>query len=112
MTISYADFLASKTVAEPSYGRRIDVGAIHPRLHPWQAQIVAWAVEKGRAALWEDTGLGKTVQQLEWARLSGDTSLIVAPLAVCHQTVREAERQLGLPVRYVRALMLDEPIIK
>lgn len=103
MTSSYADFLATKAAFEPSYGRCVAVGDIHPRLHTWQAQIVAWAVEKGRAALWEDTGLGKTIQQLEWARLSGATSLIVAPLAVCHQTVREAERQLGLPVRYVRS---------
>ena len=48
-----------------------------------------------------NTGLGKTVMQLEWARLSGDTSLVVAPLAVCAQTCREAEK-LGIVARYVR----------
>lgn len=100
---SYAEFLRAKIAAEPDHGRRVDVADVNPFLHRWQAEIVAWAVRKGRAALWEDTGLGKTVQQLEWARLSGDTSLIVAPLAVCHQTVREAERKLGLHVRYVRS---------
>jgi superfamily II DNA or RNA helicase len=74
---------------------------VHPKLHPWQAEIVTWAVGIGRAAIWADTGLGKTFMQLEWARLSGHTSLIVAPLAVCAQTVREAEK-LGIMARYVR----------
>lgn len=100
---AYAEFLRTKMAAEPEHGRVIDPGQIHPLLHRWQAELVTWAVRKGRAALWEDTGMGKTIQQLEWARLSGDTSLVVAPLAVCHQTVREAEQKLGLPVRYVRS---------
>src|SRR4029077_888554 len=52
-------------------------------------------------AIWADTGLGKTFMQLEWARLSGDTSLIVAPLAVCAQTVGEPAK-LGIPARYIR----------
>jgi hypothetical protein len=71
-------------------------------LHDWQKEVVVWAVRKGRAALWEDTGLGKTVQSLEWARLSGETSLIVAPLAVSAQTVREAAK-IGIDARYVRS---------
>jgi hypothetical protein len=71
-------------------------------LHPWQARIVKWAVRVGRAAMWEDTGLGKTIQQIEWCRLSADTSLIVAPLAVCQQTVREAAK-VDVTARYVRS---------
>lgn len=70
-------------------------------LHDWQREGVAWAVRKGRAALWWSTGLGKTRAQLEWSRLSGDRSLIVAPLAVCQQTAREATR-IGLDATYVR----------
>jgi hypothetical protein len=99
---SYADFLARKTTKVGDRGRSISRADVHPVLHDWQADIVTWGVRKGRAAFWEDTGLGKTIQQLEWARLSGDTSLIVAPLAVCHQTVGEASRMLDLPVGYVR----------
>lgn len=98
----YAEFLAGKARRVGEHGRPCDPGRVHPMLHPWQAEIVAWAVRKGRAALWEDTGLGKTVQQLEWARLSGGRALIVAPLAVCHQTVREAAK-VGQRARYVRA---------
>lgn len=71
-------------------------------LHPWQADLVAWAVETGRAAIWADTGLGKTMMQLEWARLSAEVgALVVAPLAVCQQTVREAAK-LGIKAQYVR----------
>ncbi|NJP24419.1 helicase [Microbispora sp. SCL1-1] len=75
---------------------------VHPTLHEWQRRIVAWAARTGRAAIWADTGLGKTFMQLEWARLSADRSLVVAPLAVCQQTVREATK-LGITAHYVRS---------
>ena len=98
---SYADFLARKQRQVQPAGRAVDVADVHPMLHPWQRQIVAWDVRTGRGADWLDTGTGKTFIQLEYARLSGDRSLIVAPLAVCHQTVREAAK-LGIDARYVR----------
>lgn len=88
----YATFLAAKTRAVEQVGPSVDASDVHPMLHDWQAELTAWAVRTGRAALWEDTGLGKTIQQVEWARLSGKTSLIVAPLAVCRQTIREAAK--------------------
>ena len=99
----YKTFLATKRRTAPTHGRTINETDVHPMLHPWQRRIVTWAVQRGRAALWEDTGLGKTMQQIEWARLSGDRTLIVAPLAVCQQTVREAAK-LGVESRYVRSL--------
>jgi hypothetical protein len=99
----YAAFLQSKTSTAPTVGAAVDPQDINPFLHPWQAELVAWATKKGRAALWTTTGTGKTVMQLETARLSGNTGLIVAPLAVCQQTIREAQRNLDLEVRYVRS---------
>jgi len=98
---SYAEFLATKARAVETIGHPVTDADVHPMLHNWQAEIVCWAVETGRCAIWADTGLGKTFMQLEWARLSGDTALIVAPLAVCHQTIREAVK-LGITVHYVR----------
>lgn len=98
---TYAQFLARKQRSAGLYGRPCNAADTNPILHDWQADIVAWAVRKGHAAIWADTGLGKTFMQAEWARLSGDRALIVAPLAVCHQTVREATR-LGMAARYVR----------
>jgi hypothetical protein len=99
--MTYADFLARKAKAAPTYGQDVSIGDVHDRLHDWQQQIVVWAVRTGRAAIWADTGLGKTLMQVEWARLSGETSLIVAPLAVCTQTVREAAT-VGVKATYVR----------
>lgn len=95
----YAEFLSRKHARAEKPGRIIASSDVHPMLHPWQADLVAWAVEASRAAIWADTGLGKTVMQLEWARLSGDRPLVIAPLAVCQQTVREAAK-LGIPAYY------------
>jgi hypothetical protein len=101
--MSYADFLAAKQRQHGMHGITCTPGDVNPALHDWQREIVAWAVRKGRAALWEDTGLGKTFQQIEWARLSapGGRALIVAPLAVCQQTIREGAK-LGVTLRYLR----------
>jgi hypothetical protein len=100
---SYARFLERKQRETAADGRHVAVSEVNPLLHPWQRRIVAWAVRTGRAAIWADTGLGKTWLQLEAARLAGDRALIVAPLAVCHQTVREAAK-LGIDTKYVRSL--------
>jgi hypothetical protein len=101
MTLSYAEFLASKRRHVEAAGLHCPPEQVNARLHPWQREIVARAVRVGRFAIWADTGLGKTWMQLEWARLSGRRALIVAPLAVCRQTVAEAAK-LGLDVRYAR----------
>ena len=70
-------------------------------LHDWQREATAWAIRKGRCAIFWDCGLGKTFAQVEWARCSAERSLILAPLSVARQTVREAAK-LGREVRYVR----------
>lgn len=65
-------------------------------LYPFQRDLVEWAVKKGRAALFADTGLGKTPMQLTWAdnvvRHTGKPVLVLTPLAVSHQTIREADK--------------------
>jgi hypothetical protein len=98
---NYESFLQQKIVAIPSVGQEITDSDVHPMLFPFQRDIVKWAVRKGRAAVFVDTGLGKTFIQLEWARLIGENTLFVAPLSVARQTTREAVK-LGLGVRYVR----------
>lgn len=97
----YAEFLGRKQARVEKPGRIVTAADIHPMLHDWQNELVQWAVGTSRAALWADTGMGKTVMQLEWARLSGNQPLVVAPLAVCEQTVREAAK-LGIRAKYIR----------
>ncbi|MEJ7783397.1 MAG: DEAD/DEAH box helicase [Solirubrobacteraceae bacterium] len=99
--MSYADFLERKRKAAPQVGVDREPGDVHPLLHGWQREGVLWALHTGRCALFWDCGLGKTFAQIEWARLSADTSLIVAPLSVARQTVREAHK-IDVDVRYVR----------
>jgi len=99
---SYDRFLKSKIHRIKPAGRTISPDAIHPMLFPFQRDIVAWAVRKGRCAMFADTGLGKTFMQLEWARMIGVPTLIIAPLSVARQTVREGAK-IDVDVRYIRS---------
>jgi hypothetical protein len=98
---SYADFLARKRFQPPSSGLECNPDEISSDLFAFQRHIVAWAVKRGRAAIWADTGLGKTRMQAEWLRQIGEQGLILAPLGVTAQTVREAAA-IGVDVTYVR----------
>ena len=72
---------------------KIDTSEPNPNLFEFQKDIVRWALAKGRAAIFADCGLGKTLMQLEWAeqirRRTGGNVLIAAPLAVSAQTKQE-----------------------
>jgi hypothetical protein len=97
----YQDFIAKKKPVFGNHGFAVNPAQVNELLKPFQRDIVAWAVRKGRAAVFADTGLGKTYVSLEWARLIGRKTIIVAPLSVARQTTRMAGA-LGLEVRYVR----------
>ena len=90
--MNYDEFITQKTKRAQSIG--FEPRELTAPLFPWQSHIVKWAVRKGRAALFEDCGLGKTAQQLEWAHQvaihTGGMVLILTPLAVAHQTASEA----------------------
>lgn len=89
----YDQFVDSKLTRVPATGLS-QVPELHASLFPFQRDLVTWALKRGRAAIFCDTGLGKTRQQLEWARCvaehTGGRVLALAPLAVAAQTVREA----------------------
>lgn len=74
-------------------------------LFPHQSALTAWALRRGRAAIFADTGLGKSRMQLAWAdavhRHTGRPVLILAPLAVAAQTVGEGAA-LGLGIVHCR----------
>ena len=97
--MKYEDFLKGKLKSRPKSG--FDMQEKHENLFEWQRYVTDWACKTGSAALFEDCGLGKTAQQLAWAQetaqKTGRPTLILAPLAVSRQTVREGEK-FGVPV--------------
>lgn len=99
--MSYDNFITAKA-ASTTFGG-IEPEALHERLFPHQRDLVAWALRKGRAALFADTGLGKSLMELEWARQVSRFGrvLILTPLAVAQQFVGEGIK-FGIGVRYLR----------
>src|SRR3990167_7284683 len=98
---AYTAFLESKRLVAETKG--FDISGTASILWDFQADIVRWACRRGRAAIFADCGLGKTLMQLEWARHVSKFGpvLIVAPLSVSDQTIAEAAK-LNMAVRYVR----------
>lgn len=90
----YRKFLESKSQWCTDSG--FDPGELPGFLFDFQKYLVEWACRKGRAAIFADTGLGKTAMQLVWAdkvrHRTGGNVLLLTPLAVGKQTAREAER--------------------
>lgn len=96
----YVEFLERKTRSDVPTGLS-EIPELNAALFPFQRDIVAWALKRGRAAIFADCGMGKTLMQLEWARhIPGDV-LILAPLAVAKQTVAEGAK-FGIEVTYAR----------
>lgn len=104
-TLDYTQFLRSKYLQTPAVGfADVCEADLNRHLFPFQRKVVAWALQRGRAAIFEDCGLGKTLQELDWARGvcdgTGGDVLILTPLAVAAQTVREAGK-FGIEARSV-----------
>lgn len=99
--MSYVEFLASKLSPPVADGFEAKTSEAP---FDWQQLIVRWAWRRGRAALFEDCGLGKTLQLLEWAhgvvRHTNRPVLDLAPLGVTYQTEAEGEK-FDLPVKRV-----------
>ena len=101
--MSYRNFLDAKTIEHTPTGIVRDLSD-YP-LFPHQRELAAWALRRGRAAIFASTGLGKTRMHLAWSQeVAGETRrpvIVLAPLAVAEQTVAEG-RAIGVPVAHVR----------
>lgn len=90
----YASFIEKKSQLENTFG--FEPLWMPDFLFPFQRALVEWAIRKGRAAIFADCGLGKTPMQLVWAQNVVERTckpvLVLTPLAVGAQTVREAQR--------------------
>lgn len=102
---AYQHFIKSKQRRLSPMGFE-PIGELNPKAFDWQREIITWAIRRGRAALFEDCGLGKTFQQLIWAeqvvKHTGGNVVIHCPVGVRWQTRQEAERfGIGVPVDVV-----------
>jgi hypothetical protein len=104
--MKYSEFLENKKFNDVNAGFDAPIDLFPEILFPFQKKIVAWALKRGRAAIFADTGLGKTFMQLTWAywvwQHTGNRVLIVAPLCVAQQSIKEADK-LGFGLKYVRS---------
>lgn len=93
---NYDLFLKTKIKINSCSGFELDDNEIIPQLFDYQKKIVKWACKAGKAAIFADTGLGKTAMFLNWARAVNNRTnkgvLIVAPLAVTTQIKLEGEK--------------------
>ena len=89
-----ADFLIKKTQLSGQFG--FDPVFVPDFLFPFQKKLLEWGCLKGRAALFEDCGLGKSPQELVWAQnvveKTNGNVLLLTPIAVGAQMVQEAEK--------------------
>jgi SNF2 family DNA or RNA helicase len=110
-SMGYSKFIETKKFKVVETGFDADDALLPEGLFDFQKAIVKWALKKGRAAIFADTGLGKTAMQLAWANAvhqhTGNRVLIVAPLCVAQQTEREAEKFGIGNVRFVREFEKD-----
>ena len=100
----YEDFIEHKRIKTKFFGH--EDHNLNPHLRDFQRHQVEWACKLGRAALFDDTGLGKTIMQLSWAdsvcKHTNSNVLIFAPLMVTGQTVKEGVK-FGIDLTYCRS---------
>lgn len=102
--MTYEEFLKSKQrVIKPT---GFDCEPTNKYLFDFQREVTKWSLKKGKAGLFLDTGLGKTICELSYAdevhKHTNKNVLLVAPLAVSKQTAREAVK-FGIDVTLCRS---------
>lgn len=94
--MSYSEFISSKAITAINSSFEADPSLFPETIKPHQAATIKWACARGRSAAFLDTGLGKTLVQLAWCQqvcvATDGYCIIVTPLAVAHQTIREAAK--------------------
>ena len=104
---AYHEFLRAKSCAAARHGFECQVGDVSPVLRGHQAAMTAWAVRGGRRALFASFGLGKTLCELQIARLLLERlpgralALIVIPLGIRQEFFRDAE-MVGERLGFIR----------
>lgn len=94
--MTYEDFLKQKVKSIIKSGFEVNESELNSNLFDFQRFIVKRALQNGKYAIFADCGLGKTLMQLEWAnqvnKHTGKPVLILCPLAVAGQTIKEGQK--------------------
>lgn len=110
-SVPYEQFIREKVAFDKSFGFAVDAADIAGVLMPHQRDIVRWAIRGGRRAIFARFGLGKSIMQLETLRqvishesspVKGGRALVVAPLGVRGEFIRDGRDLLGMEVRFIR----------
>lgn len=113
--MEYIDFLKTKQVKIQKTGFEVSEDDLNPALFDFQKYCVRNALAAGKYALFEDCGLGKTLQQLEWAKQVSEHTekpvLILAPLGVIYQTIQEGVK-FGYEVKEIALTVFDQDLAK
>ena len=92
----YAEFLSAKR-SQPKPAGLTKIPKLSSKLFPHQRDVSQWSLRLGKAAAFLGTGMGKSFIELEWSRViakhMGSPVLLVAPLAVAQQMLREADKE-------------------
>jgi len=100
---AYREFIASRGVTTRKTG--FNPHPINDAAKTHQKAVLDFALNAGKSAAFLDTGLGKSFIELEFARQcadeTGKPSLIMTPLAVAGQMVREGQK-FGSDARQIR----------
>ena len=103
--MTYQDFIEQKIKTSPFSGFEIDRDEINPMAFEFQKDSIVWALKGGKRALFSSFGLGKTLAQLEMARLTvkhkGGKALIICPLGVKQEFTQDGKK-LDIKLTYVK----------
>ena len=111
--MTYDELIATKLKTVTPAGFDVPIEDLNPNLYEWQKLIVRWGLRLGKAAFFEDCGLGKTFQFLEWAKQVSKRhgpGLIVCPLGVAMQTIAEGAK-FGYEVHSMRETLKLQGLI-
>jgi len=111
--MTYQEFLQGKIKTVQESGFEVEESQLNPNLFDFQKYIVKRALKAGRFAIFADCGLGKTFMQIEWARLVSERTkqpvLILCPLAVAGQTIKEGQR-FGINIERLKSDVFDQGV--
>ncbi|MBR8707094.1 DNA methyltransferase [Bacteroides pyogenes] len=109
----YMDFLEKKKKNIANSGFEVLENELNENLFPFQRYCVKRALSAGKFAMFEDCGLGKTIQQLEWAKQVTEHTrmpvIILAPLGVVPQTIQEGNK-FGYSVKELGLTVFDQDL--